>query len=410
MQRLSDLMLPSATTGEAGASAALPEDWQELVTDFADRLGIGPGSCASEPFQGGCSFPARRAGYRGACTGEPETVASVVQAIYAAAMGDGQWNTAAACIARLLDSDGAAVLLLAGTSFSDAVAVGVAQRSSAPRIRLGRLSRNAAGEVDRPVSRVPMLVSWALAEPDLSVGLLLVREDLSRDFDPTERSLFDAIFCHVRRAADIASRLLRAESDVRARGAAMEALGLGLVVMSGRAEILRQNQTAAGLLQRQCWLRQQGRRIHAVDRAREPELQSLLASIRQPSAAEPGGSLVLQAAGSDPLCLAVVPFREALAAVDGAPDDPAFALVLSRLPARNAVPLPCLSELFGLSQAEARVFACVAEGCGVPETAERLGIGQATARTHLLNLFRKTGAQSQSDIVRLAERWAFPVA
>ena len=42
------------------------------------------------------------------------------------------------------------------------------------------------------------------------------------------------------------------------------------------------------------------------------------------------------------------------------------------------------------------------QGMTAEDTAEALGISEATVKIHLKNLFAKTGADRQSDLVRLA--------
>jgi DNA-binding CsgD family transcriptional regulator len=44
----------------------------------------------------------------------------------------------------------------------------------------------------------------------------------------------------------------------------------------------------------------------------------------------------------------------------------------------------------------------------VPETAEKLGVGDATVKTHLKRLFAKTGARRQADLVKLAAGFSDP--
>jgi DNA-binding CsgD family transcriptional regulator len=46
---------------------------------------------------------------------------------------------------------------------------------------------------------------------------------------------------------------------------------------------------------------------------------------------------------------------------------------------------------------------------GVPETAEALGIGEATVKTHLHRLFSKTGATRQADLVKLVAAFSNPL-
>jgi DNA-binding CsgD family transcriptional regulator len=59
-----------------------------------------------------------------------------------------------------------------------------------------------------------------------------------------------------------------------------------------------------------------------------------------------------------------------------------------------------LVELFGLSKAEARLAALLAQGDNLDDCAGRLGIRPATARTHLKRIFSKTGTRRQGELIR----------
>ncbi|MDP3738285.1 MAG: helix-turn-helix transcriptional regulator [Hyphomonadaceae bacterium] len=67
------------------------------------------------------------------------------------------------------------------------------------------------------------------------------------------------------------------------------------------------------------------------------------------------------------------------------------------------------AELFGLTTAEARVFEHIAAGSTAAETAEALGVGLSTVKTHLLRLFEKTGVNRQADLMALAGSFALPI-
>jgi len=57
---------------------------------------------------------------------------------------------------------------------------------------------------------------------------------------------------------------------------------------------------------------------------------------------------------------------------------------------------------FGLTPAETRVLASLLASRTLAETAQVLGIAASTARTHLDNIFSKTGVTRQADLMRLA--------
>ena len=68
---------------------------------------------------------------------------------------------------------------------------------------------------------------------------------------------------------------------------------------------------------------------------------------------------------------------------------------------RPASPVQRIRSLFGLTRAEASVAAELANGLSVYEIADTLQISRHTVRNHLKQIFEKTGARRQVDVVRL---------
>jgi DNA-binding CsgD family transcriptional regulator/PAS domain-containing protein len=69
-------------------------------------------------------------------------------------------------------------------------------------------------------------------------------------------------------------------------------------------------------------------------------------------------------------------------------------------------PPEMIARAFKLTPSELRVLLAIVEIGGVPETAEALGVGKETVRSHLKEVFAKTGTNSQVDLVKLIA--AFP--
>ncbi|MFJ8001941.1 response regulator [Streptomyces sp. NPDC096310] len=80
--------------------------------------------------------------------------------------------------------------------------------------------------------------------------------------------------------------------------------------------------------------------------------------------------------------------------------------LLEHVTAPPAAPVP--AELpDGVTAREAEVLTLVAEGLSNKEIAERLHIGAATVKTHINNLFAKTGVRDRAQAVRYAYQRGF---
>lgn len=68
-----------------------------------------------------------------------------------------------------------------------------------------------------------------------------------------------------------------------------------------------------------------------------------------------------------------------------------------------------VASLFDLTPAETRVFEGIATGTSLSDIADRSGIAVGTAKTHLLQVFAKTGCHRQAELVALAASLKLPV-
>lgn len=58
-----------------------------------------------------------------------------------------------------------------------------------------------------------------------------------------------------------------------------------------------------------------------------------------------------------------------------------------------------LKQMYGLTEAEARLAACLADGEKLRTAAAKLGITYATSRSRLAEIFQKTDTRSQHELV-----------
>jgi DNA-binding CsgD family transcriptional regulator len=111
-----------------------------------------------------------------------------------------------------------------------------------------------------------------------------------------------------------------------------------------------------------------------------------------------GALLIARPSGKLPYAVVVMP----LPASTGGEGNASRALVfMSDLAHRNNELAPRLSQLFGLSKAEARVAAGIAEGRRLTEIAQEFDVRMPTVRTQLRAVLKKVGASRQADLVRI---------
>jgi DNA-binding CsgD family transcriptional regulator len=103
-------------------------------------------------------------------------------------------------------------------------------------------------------------------------------------------------------------------------------------------------------------------------------------------------------AADDALCLGITATRPP----GGTVQDKPLAIVFAASPTQISLPgLRQLRDHFGLTDAQARLAIEVVKGSGLKACARRLRIAETTARSHLRQIFEKTGTQRQAELVRL---------
>ena len=64
-------------------------------------------------------------------------------------------------------------------------------------------------------------------------------------------------------------------------------------------------------------------------------------------------------------------------------------------------PRQLLTDLFGLTAAEALVASLLAQGMSIQQVAEHLELSEGTIRSHLKHIFAKVEVNRQADLVRV---------
>ncbi|UPG73910.1 LuxR C-terminal-related transcriptional regulator [Roseomonas gilardii subsp. gilardii] len=242
--------------------------------------------------------------------------------------------------------------------------------------------------------------------------LRLLRPRRATRFGPPESALLMRLAPHLRRAAEMHHRL--ASPHARPDGPLVEILNrlaCGLMLADSRGALIWANRAASRMLEEADGI---GTERQGNLRAGSPGMTRLLRDLVNRAALGQHAALPLpRASGKVSLALQAMPItvREVERHRQVLPASPrASVLLLLTDPARGAMPTPeiCqqLREIYGLTTAEAGVAAWAAQGIGLPEVGQILGITVNTVRTHVRRVFHKTGVRSQAELARQVERLA----
>jgi DNA-binding CsgD family transcriptional regulator len=215
---------------------------------------------------------------------------------------------------------------------------------------------------------------------------------------------------HIRRAVTI-SNVLDARTIGQARMAdALDALRCGVLLTDARGAILHANDAAGHMLRNGGPVQDSGGILRARDPSAGRELSAAIAFAAGDEADIGKTGLAINLTGPDtpPMLAHVLPLAGGDLRTRLKPA--AVAAVFISTPPGEQDGADATAEAFGLTPAETRVLASLLAGRTLAETAVTLDIAPSTAKTHLDNIFSKTGVTRQADLMRLGTGLVPPTA
>ncbi|MGA9287836.1 MAG: helix-turn-helix transcriptional regulator [Anaerobacillus sp.] len=266
-----------------------------------------------------------------------------------------------------------------------------------------------------PLSRSAFTLDWLQAQslyhvllavslsPTGSIELIVVaRSRRHGRFRADAKSRFTALLPHLQH------RLAAGDSKRAATGLhgaaliALEGIALGVALIRGDGGVLFANAAANAVINNgdilslshgALALGQPGRR----GRFREL-LTRLAAMVRDGEQSAAQAISVPRPARQRPVGLLVWSLPHA---AEAGPDEPVAIVFIGDPEHPGEIDAGRLCDLYGLSRAEARVAALLAQGHRLDETAQILGVAYETVRKHLKQIFSKTGTDRQAELVRM---------
>jgi DNA-binding CsgD family transcriptional regulator/PAS domain-containing protein len=220
-------------------------------------------------------------------------------------------------------------------------------------------------------------------------------------FEDEHVRLLDALLPHLQRAIRLDRSLRRVEAQRGALDSALERASCAVVLLDSAHRVVAANRAAEALLAAGDGLTCGADGLHAARPSAEAAFRRLLSNAIEPGLASFADGLMAlpRNSGKRPLALfaAPMPLRDDAWWTGAA----AAILFVSDPEASPESAARALARLYGLTRMEARVAGLLADGRGLREAAEALGVSRHTAQAHLKAIYAKTGLHNQIQLARL---------
>jgi DNA-binding CsgD family transcriptional regulator len=215
--------------------------------------------------------------------------------------------------------------------------------------------------------------------------------------EPGRAAALQQLLIPLTQAAGLTIELRRLRCVSLAAALATEQLGAAIIVCDGAARVLEANRLAETLLQSGDILTVKDGRLTARRTFEHSHRETLIAAATGLHGPVVGGRMLLgNGLRAIPWVATVMPLG-----ADHSSPGPILAMLLISGVANSAGAEKQIGELFGLSAAEARLAAALAQGRTLGEVAESGRAKITTLRTQLSAILRKLGIRRQADLTRL---------
>ncbi len=360
-----------------------------------------------------------------------ELVSDVIMTIYESALTPDGWHKALRAIADLSSSAGCRIIVkndLAPVIYS--VERDIERRTEGHRIeamnaevsageqlvpigepivfsRGGEAVFSGSGEPwqdlgDEPISDA--LLVMLLTEEGSSVILEAIKIEGQGQYSDRELEQVRLICAHLSRAIRISGSLDLSRRTSEMFEASLEALSTGVYLIASEERVVYLNRAARAQVKSGKVLRLVDGRFVATDQKAQKLLEAELRDFaRADREVDDHGACAIaltDGAGSG-FVAHVIPLQGGTQAKI-ASHFAAVAAVFVQDP-RVAPPLAnaAFAKLYGLTEGELRLLNGLIPGLSLAETAQHLGISEATAKTHLRRVFAKTKTSKQSELIYL---------
>jgi DNA-binding CsgD family transcriptional regulator len=256
----------------------------------------------------------------------------------------------------------------------------------------------------RSMGFIDMMSYVLVSSPDHISGFGTSRLKHQGTFTENDLTLGRLLLPHLRRSVEI-SKVLDAHAIEKARMAeALDALKCGVVLTNQSGAILHANRVAERMFRHGGFMQSVGGILAAKlpEAAKELRTAIMLAAQDESALGKAGLAIRLTEEDEPPVFAHVLPLTGGELRTRLEPAAVAAIFIGAAQDEEEAA--KAMAAAFGLTPAETRLLESLLAGHTLAETATALGIAMTTAKTHLDNIFQKTGVNRQAELMRLAAR------
>jgi DNA-binding CsgD family transcriptional regulator len=352
----------------------------------------------------------------------------IAQRFYAVAISEGDWDVALSPLVSLLHGDQAMIFASAPNGKTSAVAASAGMEKS----DFMRFLSPEAGRGLAPLKSVlPAGMATILSDhvpeshfettefyndivrptggfysvgarndgPAFSYFVAVCRSRRAGDFEPREKAILQALLPHLTLAIDFHCKLRLAAQERQQIGHVLDWLDVGIILTDVKARPVFVNSYAERLAAAEDGLKLDHRGLAASNPEATQQLRMAVAAACNGTVCDSRHVYLERSSGEPPLHLTVMPIWQFEAIITGAGGPSVAIIVREPLTPLTAAALDT-ARVFHLTDREKEVAALVAGGLKRMQIADKLGISEATVKTHLQHLFEKTGTRRQIDLIK----------
>lgn len=208
---------------------------------------------------------------------------------------------------------------------------------------------------------------------------------------------------HLQRAVAIGRLFDQAQTNAQALTETLDHVEAAVFLVDVKARITFTNDMAIKMLGEATLVRKERNALRAVTSEVDRTLRNMFVAAGKGDASigVRGVAVPLKDAANKPWYAHVLPLTSGRRRQTGENYAAVAAVFIRKTPPNALSPLEEIAKRYKLSASEMRVFDALLKASGVKAIADLLGLSQATVKTHLHNVFRKTGTKRQSELLKL---------